>query len=88
MSKYIVKNCPACTISPSCCTEYHLKNGHAKDCSDITDCLIKRVLEKCNYAADVYDNEKFYIDDKDICLGESCLAHRILDMFGIEEVKE
>ena len=46
----IVKNCPSCIISPSCCAKYHIDNGHAKDCQDIENCVIKQVIEKCNQA--------------------------------------
>ena len=47
MSKYVIKNCPACVISPSVCSEWHIKHGgEAKDCSDITDCVMKQIVER------------------------------------------
>lgn len=78
MSKYVVRNCPACTISPNCCTQYHLNNGHSKDCSDISDCLIKRVIDGLK-RVDTVDMEDF---------DRWCFAEQILDMFEIQEVEE
>ena len=46
--KYVIKNCPACVISPSVCSEWHIKHGgEAKDCSDINDCVMKQIVELC-----------------------------------------
>lgn len=83
-SRYKVLNCPCFEKTFGWCQrvdDYGV-------CENTTDCLIKQMIEKCRYAIDVYDNERFYIDDKDICLGESCLAHRILDLFDIEEMNK
>lgn len=87
-NKYIVKNCPAILRMTKICDAYETTWDLPQFCKDCTDCVIKQVIEKCRYAIDVYDNERFYIDDKDICLGESCLAHRILDLFDIEEINK
>lgn len=50
--KYIIKNCPACILDPSCCAQWHINNGNAKDCSDITDCVIKRIVNICKAEKD------------------------------------
>jgi hypothetical protein len=78
---YIVKNCPACIISPSCCAKYHIDNGHAKDCQDIKDCVIKQMIEKCN----IYKNfTAITIND----YAKRELALHILDLFDIEEINK
>lgn len=76
--KYIVKNCPSCIISPNCCAKYHIDNGHAKDCQDITDCVIKQVIEKCKKIA------------KDHYWGmrEIRFSKEILQLFDIEEINK
>lgn len=75
MSEYVIKNCPACRIAPSCCTEWNLLHGEWKDCKDINDCVIKRIVEKCS--------KKFY--DNDFDKGKLFMANEILLMLGIEE---
>lgn len=86
MSKYVIKNCPACVISPSVCSEWHTKHGgKAKDCSDITDCVMKRIVEKCREAQEIMDKEQYYEDDFDTFNGESIMAETIMDMLEIEE---
>jgi hypothetical protein len=78
--KYIVKNCPSCTISPSCCAKYHIDNGRAKDCQDIEDCVIKQVIDRCLY----YQNKVGRTLEHRAGLLES--ASNILQLFDIEEV--
>ena len=97
--KYIVKNCPACVISPSVCSEYHIKNGgKAKDCQDISDCLIKQVIEKCKEAdgkvvgttkGKIYDYDKKNLVEADVPLiTVNPLATEIFNIFAIEECEE
>ena len=74
---YIVKNCPACIISPSCCAKYHIDNGHAKDCQDIEDCVIKQVIE---IAKDIIE--------KDCYENSDVKAEKILQLFDIEEINK
>lgn len=76
---YIVKNCPACIISPSCCAKYHIDNGHAKDCQDITGCIIKQVIEKCKE----YDKEQ-----AEWCEPIPFCTDNIYDLFDIEEINK
>lgn len=76
--KSIVKNCPACIISPSCCAKYHIDNGHAKDCQDIADCVIKQVIEKC----------KLFQNNYLVNNGVQMLTINILNSFDIEEINK
>jgi hypothetical protein len=70
---YIVKNCPSCIISPSCCAMYHIDNRHAKDCQDIKDCVIKQVIRKCRRSLEV----------------SYCpIEQEILQLFDIEEINK
>ena len=84
--KYIVKNCPA-IIS---LYKRHLcaltSNYYCKDC---TDCVIKRVVDKCKEETKLI---RIYKDnDKGTAIAEYSLskdfAQEILDMFELEEVK-
>lgn len=43
MTKYIVKNCPATTGTNGFCGD----DRKELFCDEITDCLIKQVIEKC-----------------------------------------
>lgn len=75
----IIKNCPACRIAPSCCTEWNLLHGEWKDCKDITDCLLKKIVEKCRETC-----KKRCTND---CLGtkKHCGYGQILQLLDIEE---
>lgn len=68
--KYIVKNCPA--NLGDCCAKL-------VDCECNTDCLLKRIVERCKSYEDIqscYD-----------CNYGGGLAYEILQMFKIEEVE-
>ena len=86
MSKYIVKNCPSYDKDEQkgyTCTTLSVKSAECEDC---TDCLIKKVIEKCK-------NIDCPCEDKGTaCLvcGEDSrkiLANEILQLFEIEEVE-
>lgn len=79
---YIVKNCPSCIISPSCCAKYHIDNGHAKDCQDITNCVIKQVIDVCKKEAVINYPKK----EKEFITVNGYQA--ILNMFDIEEINK
>lgn len=82
--KYIVKNCPSLKTRISYkdkvwlngCSEYGDLND--KECCNITDCLIKQVIEKCKYSTKSWDN---------FDIGERIKANEILKLFEIEEVE-
>lgn len=91
MQKYVVKNCPAYRKGKSlshyckstgCCINTYVDG---MDCTTISNCLIKQVIEKCKEAVRTYDNEEFYEDDCDRFFGESAMAQEILELFEVEE---
>lgn len=80
MSKYIVvKNCPAIRHND----EFELDNRCDANnvncffCENISDCLIKQVIDKCN--SELGERQT---------IGRNDLAKDILNMFEIERVKE
>ena len=89
--KYIVKNCP-CNIqnipedNANCCSKQY------RYCYSISDCLIKRVIEKCKNMKAEFDDEikngNYIAKFKWFKSGRSDAGKEILDMFDIEEVKE
>ena len=48
MNKYIIKNCPAVYIFKSGYSCNNLDYDEHKFCKDVTDCLLKRIVELCN----------------------------------------
>ena len=69
--KYIIKNCN-CFILGACCSP----NADRVYCKDITDCLLKRIVELCK---DMASDEDSYAYD---------FAKEILQLLEIEEVDE
>lgn len=80
--KYIVKNCP-------CFNEGHpdldffgecldLTQSENDCCAEVTNCLIKQVIEKCR--------EQFGIINSDYREGQRDVALDILQLFEIKEV--
>lgn len=71
---YIVKNCPAFDnriwIEPTC-------NINPCDCENITDCVIKRVIE---IAKDIIE--------KDCYENSDAKAEKILQLFDLEEINK
>ena len=71
MSKYIIKNCPM----------YFHGNcyGHTGncDCSDCTDCVLKRIVELCEQ----------YKKDYNTTNGVWLLANNITNLLDIQEVE-
>lgn len=68
MKNYIITNCPAYLKYNKC---FH--NGH---CDNITDCVMKRIIDECK---DMASDEDFYAYD---------FAKEILQLLEIEEVDE
>ena len=84
MIKYIVNNCP---IYKSKCHECY------KYCHSCVDCLIKRVIEKCNEHIEpfMYGISEQPTDTAMTYTEKRCKAYfamQILDMFEIERIKE
>lgn len=92
--KYIVKNCPSCIISPSCCAKYHIDNRSSKDCQNIEDCVIKQVIEKCKERSGKCERCKASEDYQptdclDYCSNDDVIfADDILQLFDIEETRK
>jgi len=86
--KYIIKNCPAYDEflqEPNC-------NINSCDCKDVTNCLIKQIVEKLKQVAyachcDNCDGCGYY----EGCVDTECGTYQalsILDLLEIEEIKE
>lgn len=77
MSKYIIKNCPACYL---CSNKYICDENNDKYCKDITDCVLKQIVELCK--GSIRENER------DIYrAGRMSLAINILGLLDIQEVE-
>ena len=83
MTKYIIKNCPSFVLMQNAKQTYFDVCGKGKIgtlCKDCTDCLLKRIVEKCKSYEDMsscYD-----------CTWGGGLAKEILSMLEIEECEE
>lgn len=74
MSKYIIKNCPACFL----CSDKHVcDENNDKYCKDITDCVLKQIVEKCK----LFQNN-YLVND-----GVQLLTTNILNSLDIQEVE-
>lgn len=82
-NEYIVKNCPFLFNSyyaSGKTVRFECNDGNHDDklCRDVTDCVIKQVIEKCNKYKGIYPvMSSVYI-----------FINEILDMFDIEEVNK
>ena len=85
MSKYIVKNCPAMCTSKYFTGECRLE---CTLCKDITDCLIKQVIDDCNESIKHYENEGWKSDDCLKLCGEASMSFKLLQLFEIKECKD
>lgn len=76
MNKYIIKNCPAITKSTVC-----VNDKYSNLCKDITDCVMKRIVELCdtNVSKVLYDGENIKL------IKGNDLAVEILELLEIEE---
>ena len=84
MTKYIIKNCPSLNqarnlcneIISTCYTDYNM-GREAVLCKNCTDCLLKRIVEKCKEECD----PKSVDWDIDV----EYFAKEILSMLELEE---
>ena len=90
MNNYVVKNCPAVTKDISLCYGTYKDSKTITSCKklDNSKCVIKQIIEKCNDAIKIYDNDEFYEDDQDYFMGQSHFAQNILELFEIAEIEE
>ena len=88
MSKYIVKNCTSYRFDNICSQA----GKYDVFCSNCTDCLIKRVIDKCKHMEAEFDDEikngNYIAKFKWFKSGRSDAGKDILDMFDIQEVEE
>lgn len=89
MEKYIIRKCPNCLADFRLnCQGKAYNNGYkcttlspeTKYCKDITDCLLKQIVEKCK--------ENYISDDNVFDVSRKVFAQQILDILEIEEVNE
>lgn len=84
---YIVKNCPCLFNSyyaSGKTVRFECNDGNHDDklCRDVTDCVIKQVIEKCK---ENLSSLETYIDIRSY---ECTMLQDILDLFDIEEVRK
>lgn len=78
--KYIIKNCPACFL----CSDKHVcDENNDKYCKDITDCVMKQIVELCKPV------KKEYLEHKldALIAGKFNIAGKILLLLDIQEVE-
>ena len=83
--KYIITNCPCYNKDYSCQSKDNITGKH---CKDITDCLLKQIVDKCKMG--VSDKTLYIIlenkNRKDMWLNSSTEALlEILELLDIEE---
>lgn len=89
--KYVIKNCPAILPMTKLCDSENMEIP-SDYCKDITDCLLKRIVEKCKMNMPD-DGFKYVLEHKNdegiIWLTDSAKAIlNILQLLEIEEVDE
>lgn len=99
MTKYIVKNCPALVDLLSAEKEELLKKKYcinaSEYCSDITDCMIKKVVDKCKAEYEAAGRQLDGISEEVLqqlpqlyfFRGSRNSAYLILQMFQVQEVE-
>ena len=90
---YIVKNCPCFVLGIArkgndkkvqTCNNYRI--SELTHCSDITDCVIKQVIDKCRAKKlDIYNPS---IGNEHYAMANSVLSTQILQLFDIEEINK
>lgn len=98
MSKYIIKNCPAYNDMPNIFGEVYgyCDNEHDIDlnkcmCENITDCVLKQIVEKCKNYKESCKIEGNCLDERlcSTCFlgGANELGEWIFDDLDIQEVE-
>lgn len=90
MSKYIIKNCPAFNDMPNMYDEIYgyCDNEHGIDlnkcmCENITDCVLKQIVELCKPVKEEYSKHKLDA----LIAGKFNIAGKILLLLDIQEVE-
>lgn len=93
MSKYIIKNCPACYNYEGKygCEDNHDAQGRDTYCECINDCILKQIVEKCKNYKENCKIEGNCLDERlcSTCFlgGANELGEWILDDLDIQEVE-
>ena len=76
--KYIINNCPQITPITKLCNNVC---PEVKQCKDISDCLLKQIIDKCdsNISKLLYEGENLKL------IEGNKLASEILQIFDLEE---
>ena len=93
---YIVKNCPASSkdFRLNCQGKAYIDKYKCVcgllECQNITDCVIKQVIEKCNDSKLSYSNLEILRNacETSEAYGEAVIAEQILQLFDIEEINK
>lgn len=94
---YIVKNCPAYNDMPNMYDEIYgyCDNEHNIDldkcmCENITDCVIKRLIEKCKDSKLSYSKLEILRTacETNQAYGKAVMAEQVLQLFDIEEINK
>lgn len=85
MPKYIVKNCPSIWTHSFNKNTWLCENG--KDCKDIPDCLLKRIVELCKVIDTPCDNCDG-IGYFDGCKDDDCSFYRLTKIHQLLEIEE
>ena len=84
---YIVKNCPCYTSKGG---YYDCWANQDTWCENITDCVIKQVIEKCKDSKLSYSNLEILRTacETSEAYGKAVIAEQILQLFDIEEINK
>ena len=90
--KYIIKNCPACYNYDGKygCEDNHDEQGRDTYCENISDCSLKKIVDKCTDKANLCKNcmGNFLLNGCEKCpFDTKGLAQEILNLLEIEEVE-
>lgn len=92
---YIVKNCPCLFNSyyaSGKTVRFECNDGNHDDklCRDVTDCVIKQVIEKCKGAVSNYSNLEILRTacETSEAYGKANIAEQILQLFDIKEINK
>ena len=83
-NRYVVLNCPTLMGNRLCYSKV------IKQCADCTDCVIKRVIEKCKDSKLSYSKLEILRTacETNQAYGKAVMAEQVLQLFDIEEIRE
>ena len=81
--KIIIRNCPAILRMTKICDAYETTRDLPKLCKDHTDCVLKRIMEKCKRTLSISKGS-----ENEFTLGKMTFAEFILKDIDIEDAEE